>query len=198
VTLNSKLLPSVTLFIGPPASGKDTQAKLLSSKTGALVISTGDLLRDAIWIHRPGFKDVPDKIREGRPVDWKAVFLLMDEEFSKSDLSQGLIITGFPRSLEQAQKFETLLTKHGLRLDKVISLATEESLVRERMRNRVNLSDDVRIDDNEEVLDQRMMEYKISTQPILDYYRPKGLLVEIDNNQSVADVFKEISTKCQK
>lgn len=197
MTLNSNTLPSVTLFIGPPASGKDTQAKLLGSKTGAMVISTGDLLRDAVWIHRPGFKGVPEAIREGRPVDWKAVFLLMDEEFSKSDLSRGIIITGFPRSLEQAQKFETLLTKHNLRLDKVISLTTDDSVVRERMRNRVNLSDDVRIDDNNEVLAKRMEEYKATTEPILDYYRPKGVLMEIDNNHDVATVAEEILIKCQ-
>lgn len=208
------------IFIAPPAAGKGTQAKLLSAKYNIPHISTGDLLREEINNNTNIGKSIKKDLEQGNLVSNEVITSLLKNRITKSDCQNGYILDGYPRNLEQAKKYDNLLEE--LKLDKgiVIYFNIDKNLALERTLSRIicpncgtsynllienlkplkdNICDkcnhelQIRTDDTKEVFIHRFDTYINSTKDLIEYYKNKGLLYEIEvSNKDVDTIFEEV------
>lgn len=208
------------ILLGPPGSGKGTQARRLERDCGLVQLSTGDMLRAAIAKGDALGKKVEKLIEAGQFVPDDTVISMVRERISQPDCENGFILDGFPRTRPQAEALDTMLAELGRKLDHVIELMVEEQKLIQRIIGRFTCENcgevyndhyklpkvanvcDVcgrsnflrRSDDNEETARERMVAYHRKTKPILPYYREKGLLREIDAMGDSAAVTEQIET----
>jgi adenylate kinase len=210
-------LDHALIFLGPPGSGKGTQAKVLAAKYGAPHLSTGDMLREHVAKGSPlGLKAKPIMER-GELVPDSLVLRMVAERLERPDCSNGFVFDGFPRTVAQAQYLGELLKYHGFAHPFVIHLVISNMLLIRRLTGRrtcvvggeiYNIYDRPpkvegicdndggaliqRPDDREEVIRARLMAYEKQTSPLVQYYRRLGFLYQIDASKSVAEVQEEI------
>lgn len=203
------------IFLGGPGSGKGTQAKKLVEKFGLVHISTGDLLRKAMKEGTELGKTAKKYVDAGDLVPDDVILGMIKEKLD--EIEGGFIFDGFPRTLEQARGLEGILSELNLDIDKAVNLNVNDDLIVERLGARrmckkcgfeYNLKTrppkkegicDLdggelyqRSDDNEETIKNRLTLYHDKTQPIEDFYRESGKLVDIDGSGSFDDVFNSI------
>lgn len=167
------------LLIGPQGSGKSTQADLLAHYLKVPKITIGDIFRKIAEEDSELGKKVRDILNQGHLVDDQITSEIVKERLSHSDYKEGFIVDGYPRTLEQARLFDP-------NFDKVFYLKLKEEAVMERLLKRG------REDDTEELINKRLELYCEQTQPLLDDYKNKGILVEIDGTGSVEKVQEDI------
>jgi len=167
------------VFLGPPGAGKGTQAKRLAEEKGLLHLSTGDMFRDAIARGTPVGKRAKGFMDAGQLVPDEVVDALVAERLSQADARDGFILDGYPRNLRQAE----VLDRRPERLDAVLFLDVADEVLVSRLQGRSGQQQ--RADDREEVVRERLRVYREHTSPLVDYYRHKGLLVEVDGDRSV-------------
>jgi len=210
-------LDRAVIFLGPPGSGKGTQAKVLAGKYGVPHLSTGDMLREHIAKGSPlGLKAKPIMER-GELVPDSLVLKMVAERIERPDCSQGFVFDGFPRTVTQAKYLGELLRQHGFKQPFVIHMVIGNALLIRRLTGRrtckvggeiYNVFDRPpkvegicdndggeliqRPDDREEVIRQRLHAYEKLTAPLVSYYRRLGFLHEIDASKSVEEVEQEI------
>jgi adenylate kinase len=170
--------------IGPPGSGKTTQAKILAQKLSLPHVYMGGVLREAIERGTGLDGQLRKALEEGELVDDDLVLKLFFKRIEREDCRAGIISDGTPRTLYQARKVEERSP-----LDKAIFVKTSLAKAKERLLERG------RADDTEETITHRFQVFTKQTKPILDFYREKGKLVEVDGNKTVEEVTKEIETK---
>lgn len=176
------------ILFGAPGAGKGTHAGLIAEKYDLTHLSTGDLLRAETAAGTALGQEVKKIMEQGGLVDDRLVINLMDNAISR--IQNGIVLDGFPRTVEQAQKLETLFMRYGRHLDGVISIdMPEEELVR-RMRERALVQH--RIDDNEETFRHRLEEYEKKTKPVLSYYSGTGRLISIDGSGEITETSARI------
>ena len=211
-------LDRAVIFLGPPGSGKGTQAKVLAAKYGVPHLSTGDMLREHIASGTPlGCKAKPIMER-GELVPDSLVLKMVAERIERPDCSQGFVFDGFPRTVTQAKYLGELLKYHGLKQPFVIHLVISTALLMRRLTGRrtckvggeiYNIYDRPpkvegicdkdggelyqRPDDREEVIQPRLNAYEKQTSPLVNYYRRLGALHQIDASKGVAEVEQEIT-----
>jgi len=211
-------LDRAVIFLGPPGSGKGTQAKVLAGKYAVPHLSTGDMLREHIEKGSTlGLKAKPIMER-GELVPDSLVLKMVAERIERPDCSQGFVFDGFPRTVTQAKYLGELLKYHGLKQPFVIHLVIGTALLIRRLTGRrtckvggeiYNIYDRPpkvegicdndggelyqRPDDREEVIQQRLNAYEKQTSPLVAYYRRLGALYQIDASKSVAEVEQEIT-----
>ncbi len=205
------------IFLGPPGSGKGTQAVRLSKALGLVHVSTGDALREAVKNGTTLGKQAESYMRKGELVPDSLIIGLVDERINNGSLKSGFILDGFPRTVPQAESLKAMLAKHQIGLDLAVLLrVTDEEIVR-RLSGRfycpacnagynypahlpkkqgVCDQDDTQLarrpDDEEAVVRNRLDVYKRQTQPIEDYYRREGLLTEVEAETSPEAVFASL------
>lgn len=210
-------LDRAVIFLGPPGSGKGTQAKVLAQKFGAPHLSTGDMLREHIAKDTPlGLKAKPIMGR-GELVPDSLVLKMVAERIERPDCSQGFVFDGFPRTVTQAKYLGELLKRQGFKQPFVIHMVIGNALLIRRLTGRrtctvggeiYNIYDrppkvegicdndggelEQRPDDREEVIRQRLHAYEKQTAPLVSYYRRLGFLHEVDASKSVGEVEQEI------
>ncbi len=202
------------ILLGPPGSGKGTQAKELEKKFGFVHISTGDLLRKAVREGTPVGKIAEKYMREGALVPDDVILKLVNEALDGVDK---FVLDGFPRNTSQAEKLDDMMREKSGKITKAILLeVTDDEIVRRLLARRVcpscgrvyNLitsppKDDNkcdvcgvqlirRSDDNEDTIRNRLSVYRNETAPLIDYYERKGILVKIDAEKSPDEVFNAI------
>lgn len=205
------------VIFGPPGAGKGTQAKLLSERLGVPHIATGDMLREAVKAGTRLGGLAKKYMDEGRLVPDEVVIGMVEERLRQPDCSKGFILDGFPRTIEQAEALDSELEKLGLKLDAVLNLEVgdEEVVKRIALRRTCRSCGAVfhlifnpprregvcdrcggelyqRDDDKEEVVRNRLKVYRQQTKPLLEFYRRRGLLRDVNGERSIEDVFKEI------
>ena len=209
------------IFIAPPAAGKGTQSKLISNEYNIPHISTGDLLRDEVDLGSNLGKFIENEMNSGNLISDDIIVNLLRKRISQVDCNNGYILDGYPRNLEQALVYENLLRDLGKEIGIVIFLDIDMELALKRMMGRVicsaceasfNKSDAslcpkiegicdkcghllvVRSDDNEETFKNRFNTYVNSTQPLIEYYKNKGILkeVKIHDTDTVNDIFTKV------
>jgi adenylate kinase len=207
------------VFLGPPGVGKGTQAKKLSDRYGLLQISTGDMLRQAVQQATPLGIQAQKYISSGALVPDEVVIGLIQEFLKKtgSHSNAGYILDGFPRTVPQAEALDRMLRNEGVSLDKALSFSLDEGDLVRRLSGRrscptchaiyhteFNPSKKagvcercetvlvMREDDKPETVRERLKVYQRQTAPLLDYYRKKGLLVDVNANGTMEDVMKRV------
>jgi adenylate kinase len=172
------------ILLGPPGSGKGTQAKRLAQKHGIVHLSTGEILRAAVASGTPAALRAQATIDRGELVPDEVVVAIIAERIDQPDAQRGFVLDGFPRTLPQARALEHLLAERGLKLDGVLELKVDEGILLNRIETRVAemnaRAEKLRADDNPLVLKDRLAAYHAQTEPLTDYYAGSGLLHRVD------------------
>jgi adenylate kinase len=205
------------VFLGPPGAGKGTQAKILIERYGIPQISTGDMLRE----HRAKGTELGKKAQEymdkGQLVPDEIILGMVKKRLSQPDCQKGFILDGFPRTVAQAEALDKLLSEMGKKLDFALALIVPDDLLVERLTGRrtckicgmmyhikykppkVEGKCDVcggelyqRPDDNEETVRNRLKVYHEQTAPLIEYYKNKGILREIDGSKSIEEITQHL------
>lgn len=171
------------LLIGPQGSGKSTQGKLLSEYLNVPFIVTGDILREIAESDTDEGKRLKGILESGNLVDDETVIALIKNRLQKEDCESGFILDGYPRTDTQAEKIDEVGFQRAVYINASQSEVTQRLLKRGR------------IDDTEELIKKRLELYFNQTQPLLDFYRSKGILVEIDGMGDVEKIQNEIREK---
>lgn len=183
------------VFYGPEGSGKGTQAKLLAEKLKLPILTSGDLVRDAAANDKGIIGEVVrQSLQEGKYVADSEMFVLWKWRLKEEDAKGDWIMDGFPRNVEQAKFLDDKLDKYGYNVDKVfyLNLSEEESYRRLIKRGRPLHAGSDELHDSPERIKQRLEIYKQGEKDVLEYYRQKGVLVEVNADQSIEDVHNEI------
>lgn len=183
------------VFFGPEGSGKGTQAKLLSEALHLPILTSGDLVRDAAANDRGIIGEVVrSALAEGKYVADSEMYVLWKWRLKDEDAKGDWIMDGFPRNVEQAKFLDDKISKYGYQVEKVIylNLSEEESYRRLIKRGRPLHEGSTELHDSPERIKSRLTIYKEGEKDVLDYYRQKGVLVEINADQSIEDVHKDI------
>jgi len=186
------------IFYGPEGSGKGTQAKLLSEKLNIPILTSGDLVRQAASEDKGVIGDVCRKaLSEGRYVADSEMFVLWKRRLKEDDAKNDWIMDGFPRNVDQAIFLDDKLAKYGYKVEAVLylKLSEEESLRRLTKRARPLHPGSHELHDSPERIKNRLEIYKAGEAKVLEYYRTQGVLQEINAEQSVSEVQKEILKK---
>jgi adenylate kinase len=178
------------LLLGPPGAGKGTQAERLVKALGIPQISTGDMLRAAAKAGTPIGRQAQGYMERGELVPDAVVIGVAGERLRHADAQHGFILDGFPRTAGQAEALDRMLEQLGVRLERCVALLLDEETLVERLLRRAAIEG--RSDDNDATIRKRMAVYRESTQPLVDYYRRRGVLVEVDGEGSIEAVAKRI------
>lgn len=182
------------VIFGAPGAGKGTQSDLLVEKFNLNHVSTGDLLRKEIADQTALGQRIKSIMDAGNLVSDDIVVEMIDKAIARD--TQGILFDGFPRNVAQAEVLDQLLAKHGRTLTCTISLDVPREELISRMLKRAAISG--RSDDNEETIKNRLKEYENKTLPVADYYRKKGLLVEVNGQGDVKDISADIIANIEK
>lgn len=178
------------VFLGPPGSGKGTQAKLLSERTGIPAISTGEMLRAAVAEGTPLGQQAKAVMERGELVSDAIMTELVRERIRRPDAAQGFILDGFPRTVQQAESLAAMLG-NGLPLSAVLNFSVPEEVLAARLLERARAEG--RADDRPETVRERIQIYREKTSPLVGYYRERGLLNEIDGVGSVPEISSRVA-----
>jgi adenylate kinase len=178
------------IFLGPPGSGKGTQAKLLARRLGVPAISTGDMLREAVRAGTPIGRRARAIMDAGELVPDDVVIDLVSERITAPDAREGFLLDGFPRTVEQANALDRLLEGNGAVLDGVINLLVPEKTLIERMLGRA--AAEGRTDDRPETMAERLKVYGEKTAPLVEHYRVRGILSDVDGSGEISRISDRI------
>jgi adenylate kinase len=185
------------ILLGPPGSGKGTQAQRLVQRHGIVQLSTGEMLRAAVAAQTPVGIKAQGIMASGGLVPDEIVIGIISDRMDQPDAARGFILDGFPRTVPQAQALDDLLKKKHVKLDAVIELRVNESALLQRVETRVAemkaRGEEVRIDDTPEVLTKRLASYRSLTEPLIHYYSERRKLLTVDGMMTIEHVTREIN-----
>ena len=184
------------ILLGPPGSGKGTQAQLLLKRYGIVQLSTGEMLRAAVAAGTPVGLKAKEIMASGALVPDEVVVGIISDRIDQPDARNGFILDGFPRTVPQAEALDELLRHKRLKLDAVIELRVNESALLHRVETRVaqmrERGEEVRLDDTPEVLTKRLANYRNQTEPLIHYYSERRKLSTIDGMMAIDEVTRAI------
>ena len=174
------------VLLGPPGSGKGTQAERLAAVLGVPAISTGEMLRQAVAQGTELGERVERVMAAGELVDDGLMAEVVEKRLARADAVRGFLLDGYPRTSVQAATLDGLLEARRERLDAVVLLdVPEETLVRRALNRQ-------RADDREEVVRERLRVYREKTAPLIEHYHRRSLLLRVDGDRPVEDVTRRI------
>lgn len=184
------------ILLGPPGSGKGTQAQRLVQRYGILQLSTGEMLRAAVAAQTPVGVQAQDIMASGGLVPDEIVIGIISDRLDQPDAAKGFILDGFPRTVPQAEALDELLKRKRMRLDAVIELRVNEGALLQRVETRAAETrargEQVRADDTQEVLKKRLASYRELTEPLVHYYSERRKLLTVDGMMTIEHVTREI------
>jgi adenylate kinase len=178
------------LIMGPPGAGKGTQASRIGDHYSVPAISTGDIFRGMRTQDTPLARQVQEIMASGAYVPDEVTNQVVAGRLADADCAPGFLLDGYPRTLQQVEYLDATLDEGGRQLDAVISLQADSDEVVRRLLKRGETSG--RDDDNEATIRARQDTYTAETAPLLDVYRERGLLVEVDGLGAVDEVSQRL------
>jgi len=178
------------VIMGPPGAGKGTQAKLIAEHYGIPAISTGDIFRAMKTADTPLARQVREIMESGGYVSDEITNAIVTDRLAQPDCDGGFLLDGYPRTLQQVQTLDDYLAESKRPLNAVSSLLADIEEVVARLLRRAVI--DGRSDDNEETIRVRLQVYAEQTEPLLEVYRARGSLVEVDGHGEVQEVSERI------
>lgn len=204
------------VLLGAPGAGKGTQAKMLTEKYGIPQISTGDILRAAVANGTQLGLEAKKYMDSGELVPDTVVIGLVKDRLAEPDTTTGFILDGFPRTVAQAEALDAELAGMGKAIEAAVAVDVDSEVIVTRLTSRRTCKECGAItstsalvggkcpacggevyqrdDDNETTVRNRLQVYATSTAPLVDYYRSKGVLHEIDGDRAVDVVFADVET----
>lgn len=181
------------VLLGPPGSGKGTQAARLIERHGIAHLSTGDMLRSAVAAKTPVGLRAAEIMERGDLVPDDVVIGVISDRIGQPDCANGFVLDGFPRTVAQAEGLSALLQVKDLELDAVVELTVDEEALLARIEGRARETGGAaRADDNPETVKRRLDVYRRETAPVADYYRERGELQSVDGMLPIDDVTAQI------
>jgi adenylate kinase len=206
------------ILLGPPGAGKGTQAQRLQGDLGMVQLSTGDMLRAAVASGTELGKKAKGLMEKGELVPDDLIVGLIKDRIAQPDCAKGFILDGFPRTEAQAKALDKMLAEMAKQLDQVVEMEVDEKALTERVVGRFTCAKcgtgyhdsfkrpkvegvcDVcgskeftrRKDDNAETMKTRMVAYRAQTEPLLPYYRARGVLKKVDGMAAMDEVYRQI------
>ena len=182
-------MSDLVVFLGPPGAGKGTQALRIAKQFNLTHISTGDMLRDHVSRLTNLGKEAKSLLDEGKLVPDNLVIKMLTEKLRERDSSRGAILDGFPRTLKQAQSLDKI--RDNFPVKKVIVFEADKDELIKRILLRGKTSG--RSDDTEDSITVRLEVYQQDTEPLIDFYEQKGMVVRINAVGDVDNIYKQIS-----
>uniref|UniRef100_A0A7V6CDR2 Adenylate kinase n=1 Tax=Thermodesulfobacterium geofontis TaxID=1295609 RepID=A0A7V6CDR2_9BACT len=205
------------IFLGPPGAGKGTQAKILIERYVIPQISTGDMLREHVAKGTELGVKAKEYMEKGQLVPDEIILGMVKERLSQEDAQRGFILDGFPRTVAQAEALDKILEEMGKKIEYVLALIVPDEELVTRLTGRRTCKNcgmmyhikfkppkvegkcDAcggelyqRPDDNEETVRNRLKVYHDQTAPLIEYYRKKGVLFEVDGSKGIDEITQQL------
>ena len=183
----------IIILLGPPGSGKGTQANFIQNKLSIPHLSTGDILRQSVKNETDLGNKVKNIMAKGELVSDDLVLDVIKERVSQSDCDQGFILDGYPRNIVQAESLNMVLKDINRNIDKILFLDVDFTVLHSRIESRSKENnEEKRADDTSEVLIKRLDEYKSQTAPLGEYYSNDKKFKKINGMNSISQVSLDI------
>ncbi len=210
------------ILLGPPGSGKGTQAKMIADKYNVKHVSTGDILRENVRNNTPLGQEAKKYMDAGQLVPDSLLVEIIKDRFSKPDMKAGWMLDGYPRTIPQAEALDAILPSLSQKIDIVLNIDVPDAELVKRVTGRrmckcgttyhvqfnppkVAGKCDAcgadlyqRKDDTEETVKQRLQAYHTQTQPLIDYYNKKGIVATINGAGDIKEIFNNVSKALDK
>ncbi len=173
------------ILFGPPGCGKGTQATFISEALAIPHLSTGDMLRSAVSSGSEIGLKAKNIMESGGLVSDQIVLSIVEQRIAKDDCEKGFILDGFPRTVNQAEKLDSLLSTNN-KLDYVLRIKVDEEEIIKRLIDRA------REDDKPDIIRNRFKTYNSETQPLIPFYEERKILFNIDGMQEIEKVSEDI------
>jgi len=174
------------IIMGPPGAGKGTQAKTIASRFGIPAISTGDIFRANVTAGTPLGIEAQRYMDSGEYVPDEVTNHMVRNRIDEPDAAPGFLLDGYPRTLAQVEELDGMIKFTGHALDAVLVLEVDDETLVQRLLQRAQVED--RADDTEAVIRRRQELYNEQTAPLIEVYRDRGMLVEVDGMGEVDEV----------
>ncbi|HWC42129.1 MAG TPA: adenylate kinase [Actinomycetota bacterium] len=181
------------VLVGPPASGKGTQASRIVGRFGGIDIATGEILRSKAERGTALGRTASRYMDRGDLVPDEVIIDMVLERMGEDDLAEGFVLDGFPRTVPQAEALEGRLGELGRPLDAVVSLTVAEDELRRRLAERAE-EQDREDDDDEDTIRRRLLLFDRETEPLLDFYGQRELLVRVEAEGDPDEIAERIAT----
>ncbi|MEU0314315.1 adenylate kinase [Nocardioides sp. NPDC006273] len=178
------------IIMGPPGAGKGTQAKFIAEHFGIPAISTGNILRANVDEGTPLGVEADSYMSKGEYVPDSVMNLMVRNRIDEPDAAKGFLLDGYPRTLAQVEELDGMIRFTGHALDAVVVLTVDKDEIVQRLLQRAELEG--RADDTADVIRRRQEVYLEETAPLIEVYKGRGLVHEIDGLGEVEDVTKRI------
>ena len=183
----------IVILLGPPGSGKGTQAKFIQSKLSIPHLSTGDILRQSVKNNTELGNTVKNIMAKGELVSDDLVLQIIKERILQNDCDKGFILDGYPRNISQAESLKEVLKDINRNIDKIVFLDVNFEVLQSRIETRSKENnEEIRADDTSEILIKRLEEYRKQTAPLAEYYSNNEKFIKINGMKTISDVSLDI------
>jgi adenylate kinase len=178
------------IIMGPPGAGKGTQARFIADHFKIPAISTGDIFRANVSAGTELGVEAKRYMDAGEYVPDAVTNLMVRNRIDEPDAERGFLLDGYPRTLAQVEELDGMIAFTGHRLDAVVSLTVDQDEIVSRLLQRAQVEG--RADDTEDVIRRRQEVYLEQTEPLIEVYKQRGIVVEIDGMGEVDEVTQRI------